>query len=136
MQAWSMTGAGAEVLLRGGRPMLRVLSPIPALYRGFLLHPDDADDPYVFRVDLSQFGLGPARVAFRRELGSVTSLHVDLIPFSLEKRPGRENPRRWTGAGVTALAAVAGAGALRRRAVGCRTPTETISPTVNQGAGR
>ncbi len=119
MQAWSMTGAGAEVLLRGGRPVLRVLSPIPALYRGFPLHPDDADDPYVYRIDLSQFGLGTARVAFGRDLGgSVTSLNVGLIPFSLEKRPGRENPRRWAGVGVAALAAVSGAWALRRRAAG------------------
>jgi hypothetical protein len=69
MQAWSMTGAGAEVLLRGGRPVLRVLSPIPALYRGFPLHPDDADDPDLYRIDLSQFGLGTARVAF--EAGSI-----------------------------------------------------------------
>jgi len=59
-------------------------------------------------IDLSQFGHGTARVAFGRDLGgSVTSLHLDLIPFSLEKRPRRENPRRWTGVGVTALAAVA-----------------------------
>jgi len=111
----SLLGAPAAML----RPVLRVLSPIPALYRGLPLHPDDADDPYLYRIDLSQFGLGTARVAFGRDLGgSVTSLHVGLIPFSLEKRPGRENPRRRTAAGVTALAAVAVAGATRRRAVG------------------
>jgi len=43
-----MMGAGVQVFVRGGQLMLRILTPIPALYRGFALHPDDADDPYVF----------------------------------------------------------------------------------------
>ena len=51
-------GAGAEVFVRHGQLMIRFLSPIPALYRGFLLHPDDDRDPYVFRIELPWFGIG------------------------------------------------------------------------------
>lgn len=32
--------------------------------RGFPLHPDDERDPYVFRLDLADMGLGTFRVAF------------------------------------------------------------------------
>jgi CubicO group peptidase (beta-lactamase class C family) len=62
-------GAGAEVFVSHGRLMLRVLTPVPAVYPGFVLHPDDENDPYVFRIDVSQFGLArcvscsPARSA-------------------------------------------------------------------------
>ena len=45
MMAWSMLGAGAEVTFRRGRLMVRTLSPIPALYRGLQLHPDDERRP-------------------------------------------------------------------------------------------
>ena len=57
-----MMGAGVEVFARGGRLALRFLTPIPALYQGFLLHPDDEQDPYAFRIDLSE--MGTARVVF------------------------------------------------------------------------
>ena len=60
MMAWSMLGAGAEVAVRRGRLMVRTLSPIPALYRGFELHPDDEEDPYVFRLDLSRTAWAPS----------------------------------------------------------------------------
>jgi hypothetical protein len=55
-----MFGAGGEVAVRRGQLILRALSPIPALYRGVPLHPDD--DPSVFWIDLPQFGIGPAKV--------------------------------------------------------------------------
>ena len=73
-----MLGGGAEVFVRGGRLMVRLLTPVPALYRGLPLDPDDESDPYVFRLDLSQFGmaLGPVRV--RRGRG----------------RPGDRDPHR------------------------------------------
>jgi hypothetical protein len=35
---------GAEVRVRRGQLMLRTLSPIPALYQGLRLHPDDRED--------------------------------------------------------------------------------------------
>jgi CubicO group peptidase (beta-lactamase class C family) len=82
-----MFPGGAEVFVRGGRPMVRVLTPVPALYRGFPLHPDDEKDPYVFRLDLSRFGMGTVRVVFSREGGAgTTAAHVDLQALSLYKR--------------------------------------------------
>jgi CubicO group peptidase (beta-lactamase class C family) len=114
----AMIGAGAEVLVRRGKLTLRGLSPIPALLKGFPLHQDDDKDPYVFRIDLSEFGMGTGRVVFSREAGKgTTAVHLDLYPLSLQKQPGTKNPRLWaTGAlGAVAVAGVAIAG-LRRRA--------------------
>src|SRR3954449_8891669 len=51
------TPAGIEVLVRGGQLMIRVSTPVPALSRGLPLHPDDEDDPYMFRLDLSEQGM-------------------------------------------------------------------------------
>jgi CubicO group peptidase (beta-lactamase class C family) len=80
-------GAGAQVFVRGGRLMVRLLTPLPALYRGLALHPDDEQDPYVFRLDLSKFGT-TVRVAFAREPGAgTTALHTDLQLQSLYKQP-------------------------------------------------
>jgi len=80
---------GAEVFVRGGRLMIRALTPIPALYRGLPLHPDDEDDPYVFRLDLSGFGMSTVRVVFGRDVGSGgVAIHADLggQPLSLVRR--------------------------------------------------
>jgi hypothetical protein len=94
-------GAGAEVFVRGGRLMLRGLSPVPAVYKGFPLHPDDDDDPYVFRMDLSEFGLGTARVVFSPEPGDgISELHIDFFLPSLEQRSAATNPRLWVNAAV------------------------------------
>ena len=80
-------GAGAQVLVRRGQLVLRLLSPIPALYRGLPLYPDDPADPYVFRIELPWFGIGTARVVFSRDpAGTVTALHVDVGPLSFRKR--------------------------------------------------
>lgn len=57
-------GLGAQVLVRHGRLMMRFLSPVPVLYRGFELHPDDKSDPHVFRVQLPVDGLDSTRVVF------------------------------------------------------------------------
>jgi hypothetical protein len=79
--------AGAEVFVRGGRLMIRGLTPIPALYRGLPLHPDDEDDPDVFRLDLSAFqGMSTVRVVFGRGAkGRVNAIHADMggQPLSL-----------------------------------------------------
>lgn len=86
-----MMAGGAEVFVRRGRLMVRVLSPVPALYRGFPLHPDDDDDPYAFRLDLSELGMEPVRVVFERRPGvGTTAIHTDLQALSLDKRPTRE----------------------------------------------
>lgn len=113
-----MFGAGVEVFVRGGRLMIRGLTPVPVLYRGFELHPDDPDDPYVFRLDLSDFDLGSIRLAFSRDAGAKCSaVHMDVMPLSAQRRPGRQNPRRWAQA-AAALAAAALVGRVWRRRTG------------------
>jgi hypothetical protein len=115
LQSRSMAGLGAEVFVRGGQLMLRVLSPIPALYRGLPLHPDDERDPDVFRIDLSTYALGTARVVFSRDArGIATRIHVDLLPLWLEKQPAITNPRRWMTGALGALAVAATVKAVRR----------------------
>jgi CubicO group peptidase (beta-lactamase class C family) len=90
LQAWSMLGAGVQVFVRAGRLRLRTLSPIPVLNRGVVLHPDDPADPDVFRIDLSQYGMAPARVVFARSTaGAVTAVHFDGLPLSADKRGQR-----------------------------------------------
>jgi len=86
-QARATAGLGAEVFVRRGQLTLRALSPIPAVCRGFPLHPDDDKDPCVFRIDLSQFGLGISRIVFSRGPGmGMTRIHTDMFPISLQKR--------------------------------------------------
>ena len=93
MMAWSMLGAGAQVMVRRGRLMVRTLSPVPALYRGLQLYPDDPDDPHVFRIDLSITGLGTGRVAFRRDASAATTgLHFERILLTGERSPARVHP--------------------------------------------
>jgi CubicO group peptidase (beta-lactamase class C family) len=111
-----MLGAGVEVFVRGDRLMLRGLTPIPPLYRGFALHPDDDKDPYAFRIDLSDFGMGSVRVVFGREPGvGVTSIHLDVMPISLYKQPAMTNPRLWTTGVLGALGVASAAIMIRRR---------------------
>jgi hypothetical protein len=87
-------GPGARVLVRQGQLVIRALSPIPALYRGFVLHPDDEQDPYVFRIDLSRFGLSTCRAVFSREPGvGTTAVHLEFGPLSFQKQPSVTNSR-------------------------------------------
>jgi hypothetical protein len=66
--------------------ILRTLSPIPPAYRGLQLHPDDKQDPYVFRIDLSKYGLNTARVVFSRDpSGAATGVHLDGVLMSAWK---------------------------------------------------
>jgi CubicO group peptidase (beta-lactamase class C family) len=116
MRLREMAGAGVEVFVHGGQLMLRVLTPIPAAYRGFPLHPDDERDPYAFRIDLSGFGIGAARVVFSREPATGrTALHLDLMPLSAWKQPPATNPRLWAAGAAGGLAAATVALAARRR---------------------
>ena len=118
-------GAGAEVVVRRGQLMLRALSPIPALYRGFLLHPDDEQDPYIFRIELPWFGIGTGRVIFSREPGvGTTALHLDFAPLSFQKQPAPKHPRLWITGAVGALTVATTATAARRLR---RTPREGMS---------
>jgi CubicO group peptidase (beta-lactamase class C family) len=81
---------GIDVFVRGGRLMIRALTPVPAFWRGVPLYPDDPDDPYVFRLDLSSLGLASVRAVFGRDIASqVPSVHADLAgqPLSFIRRP-------------------------------------------------
>lgn len=111
----SMIGAGAEVFLRSGKPMLRFLTPIPSLFRGFPLVPVDADDPLAFRLDLNEEGMRMG-VMFARDIGgSVDRLHLDMMPLTLAKQPGATNPRRAVAASLTVGATAVGLGLVARR---------------------
>ena len=96
--------------------MMRYLSPLPALYRGFLLHPDDDQGPYVFRIDVSTFGIDTGRVIFSREPGvGTTAVHLDFGPLSFQKQPDIKNPRLWATGALGALAVATAATAVRQR---------------------
>jgi hypothetical protein len=73
--------------------MIRFLTPVPALYRGFLLHPDHDRDPYVFRIEVPSFGVGTVRLVFSSEprIGT-NAIHVEWGPLSFHKRT---TPRSW-----------------------------------------
>jgi hypothetical protein len=109
---------GVEVFVRGGRLMIRALTPIPTLYRGLPLHPDNADDPYVFRLDLSGFGQGTVRVVFGRDTASdAVAIHADLggQPLSLIRRPAVGRARAPLTAALGALLVAAAARSVMRR---------------------
>jgi CubicO group peptidase (beta-lactamase class C family) len=103
----ALVGAGWEVVVRRGHLMLRALTPAPAMRRGLRLYPDDDDDPYMFRVDLSGLGKGTLRVAFSRgpEAGA-TARYLVMGMDVLRKRPDVRNPRPWV-KGVLAVGAMA-----------------------------
>ncbi|WP_460700793.1 serine hydrolase domain-containing protein [Nocardia thraciensis] len=89
VRARAMVGAGAEVRISGGRPVLRVLTAVPSLLRGLPLHPDDPDDPRAFRIDLTRFGIGTGRILFGREPGTGTpAMYFDLHPLTMIRRTG------------------------------------------------
>ena len=110
-----LMGAGAEVVVQGGHLMLKPLTPIPAMRRGFRLYPDDPDDPWVFRIYFPEFGMN-LRVVFDRgsKRGAATRLLLDVMSF--ERRPDIRNPRPWvTGGLAVGTAALAIRGALHHR---------------------
>jgi hypothetical protein len=103
-----MLSRGVEVVVVGGRLVVRLLTPVPVPYRGLPLEPDDARDPDVFRLDLSRYGIAPIRVVFAREAGRpVTAAHTDLggQPWSLVRRPDEGIGRRWLGMALGVVAA-------------------------------
>jgi len=110
-------GGGVQIFVRGGRLVLRVLTPVPALYGGLDLHPDDEEDPYVFRLDLSKFGVGMVPVVFGSDPGAgLTAVHTDFgQPMSLHKRPARGNQGAWPKAALGALGFATAVIAVRRR---------------------
>jgi hypothetical protein len=108
-------GAGVEVVVRGERLVARGQMPIPAVRKGLRLHPE-GDDPYAFRIDLSELRLGTSPVVFSRAAnGEVAALHLALSPMSLQKRPNVRNPRPWVNAALLAGAGATAIAARRRR---------------------
>ena len=105
---------GSRSSSAAGQLMLRVLTPIPTLYRGFPLHPDDEDDPYVFRVELMECGLDAHRVRAGPGAGT-TALHVELMPLSLRKQTAATNPRVWASGALGSLAAGGAAAVVRHQ---------------------
>jgi hypothetical protein len=111
----ALMGAGAEVVVKGGHLMLKPLSPIPSMRRGFRLYPDDPDDPRVFRIYFPEFGMN-FRVVFDGgpKDGSATRLLLDVMSF--ERRPDFRNPRPWATGGLAAgTAALAIRGVVHHR---------------------
>ncbi len=112
----ALVGLGAEVFVHSGRLKLRLLNPLPGLYRGFDLHPDDENDPYVFRVDAARFDMGALRIIFgRQQEDGRMRMHLDVMPISLVKRPRGKNPRLRISRGVGLLAVAAAVIAVTRR---------------------
>ena len=117
-------GPGVEVVVRRGRLMIRALSPVPALYRGLVLHPDDEEDPYAFRIEVPWFGT--SRVVFSRQPGvGTTALHLDVAPMSFQKHPLSTSPRSRAAGALGALATGAAAVALGRRCRGSHGEEQT-----------
>ncbi|MEU0506149.1 serine hydrolase domain-containing protein [Nocardia sp. NPDC005998] len=87
LRARAMIGAGVHVRIQAGRPVLRLLTPIPSLLRGLPLYPDDPTDPWVYRVDLTRYGIGTGRLVFTRDSASgAMRMCFDLVPMSLLRR--------------------------------------------------
>jgi hypothetical protein len=87
------------------------------------LHPEDGEDPGLFRIDLSALGMGTVRVVFSRvpDLGTA-ALHVELpgMPVSFQKQPATKDPRLWAKGALGALGIATAAAAVRRRRGPCQ----------------
>ena len=102
----ALTGAGIEVVVRRNQLMLKPLTPIPAMRKGMRLYPDDPEDPNVFRVDMSEVGMGTMPVVFTGEPNTRSSSRKLLLDvMSFDKRPDAQNPRRLAIGALTAGAA-------------------------------
>ena len=109
----ALMGAGAEVVVQGGHLVLKPLTPIPAMRRGFRLYPDDPDDPWVFRIYFPEFGMN-LRVVFDGgpEDRPATRLLLDLMSF--HRRPDLRNPRPWVTGGLAVGTAALAVRSIRR----------------------
>jgi hypothetical protein len=116
----ALMGAGPEVVVQGGHLVLKPLTPIPAMRRGFRLYPDDPDDPWVFRIDFPEFGMN-LRVVFDGGPENDAARRLLLDVMSFDRRPDFRNPRPWVTGGIAvATAALAVRRALHQRASGRR----------------
>jgi CubicO group peptidase (beta-lactamase class C family) len=103
----ALLGAGVEVVVEHRDLVLKPITPVPAMRKGMRLYPDDPDDPYVFRVDLSDVGMGTLPLVFAdgQDPNHRPGFLMDLMDF--HKRPDVRNPRQLAkGAAVAGAAAV------------------------------
>jgi CubicO group peptidase (beta-lactamase class C family) len=115
VQKWAVTGL--QVSVRRGQLTLRLVTPVPGFPRDFPLHPEDGEDPDLFRIDLSALGMGTIRVVFSRVPGmGPAALHLELpgMPTSFQKQPATRDPRRWAKGALGALGIATAAAAVRR----------------------
>jgi CubicO group peptidase (beta-lactamase class C family) len=103
-------GAGVEVAVRRGELVVTPLTPVPGLRAPMILHPDDPEDPRVYRIVYPQYGWSLG-VVFTED--TPPRLVLDLMSFV--KRPDWENPREWVRGAVVAGAAAAALGLFRKR---------------------
>jgi CubicO group peptidase (beta-lactamase class C family) len=116
----ALWGAAAEVVVRGGHLVLKPLTPVPALRRGMRLYPDDPDDPYVFRVEIPEYGKNYRVVFARGPGGEETDARLLLEVMSFRKRPDARNPRRLANAALLGGASLLAGRRLRARAGAAR----------------
>lgn len=102
----ALMGAGVEVVVQGGHLMLKPLTLVPAMRRGFRLYPDDPNDPNVFRIYIPEFGMD-LRAVFQSEGEDGVPRRLFLDTMSFDRRPDLRNPRPWLTGGLAV-----GAGAL------------------------
>ena len=115
LSARALFGAGAEVVVQGGRLMLKPLTLIPTMRRGFRLYPDDPEDPWVFRIYFPEFGMN-LRVVFDHGPTSRAATRLLMDVMSFDRRPDIRNPRPWVTGGLTVgTATLAIRGVLRHR---------------------
>ena len=115
VQKWAI--AGVQVCVRRGQLTLRVVTPVPGVPREFPLHPDDGEDPALFRIDLSALGIGTIRVVFGRAPDERTAaLHAELpgMPLSFQKQLATGDPRMWAKGALGAVGIATAAAAIRR----------------------
>jgi hypothetical protein len=101
---------------RGGHLAIEHQGILPGFNSQIYLAPDDANDPYVFRIDLSRYDLGTVRVVFSGEAETMRVHLGGAVPLSAEKRPASRNPRLWATGAAGALAVATTAGVVRRLA--------------------
>lgn len=92
-----LMGAGAEVRVRDRQLLLQPLSPVPAMRRGMHLYHDDPNDPYVFRIDMSEMGKPPMPVVFTGGVeGKQPAERLCFGETVFHRRPDALNPRHLT----------------------------------------
>jgi hypothetical protein len=100
LRGWQILGGEVQVTVRGRALVLRALSPLRALRRGFTLHPTDEADPLRFAF---AYDGQVVHVAFDRAAGGAIDKVIMGRPVSAvlhRRRAARSLGVRWRVAGV------------------------------------